>query len=196
MNVETGASVLSRCPELPRHRWTVDEYHRMGEVGLLDPDVRVELLDGEVVEMAPIGVLHAAVSNRLTRLLVVSVGERAIVAVGNPVRLNLHSEPRPDFAVLRPRADYETRGPRPKDVLLAVEVSDTTLRRDRRVKLALYARAGIGEFWIVNLETRELEIYRSPAGDTYATVERQGPGDIATIDALSGVTVAISQILG
>jgi len=196
MDVETGASVLSRCPELPRHRWTVDEYHRMGQVGLLDPDLRVELLDGEVVEMAPIGDLHAAISNRLTRLLVVSIGERGIVAVGNPVRLNLHSEPQPDFAVLRPRADYETRGPRPADVMLAVEVSDTTLRRDRRVKLVLYARAGIGKFWIVNLETRELEIYRSPTGDAYASVERKGPGDITTIDALSGVTVAIGQILG
>lgn len=196
MDVETGVSVLSRCPELPRHRWTVDEYHRMGEVGLLDPDVRVELIEGEIVEMAPIGDAHAAISNRLTRLLVVTVAERGIVAVGNPVRLNQNSEPHPDFTVLRPRADYETRGPRPEDVLLAVEVSDTTLRRDRRVKLALYARAGIPEFWIVNLETREVEIYRSPAGDTYASVERKSPGNVATIDALPGVTIAIGQILG
>ena len=94
MDVETGASLLSRCPELPRHRWTVDEYHRMSEVGLLDPDVRVELIEGEIVEMAPIGDLHAAISNRLNRLLVVTVGERGIVAVGNPVRLNQNSEPR------------------------------------------------------------------------------------------------------
>jgi Uma2 family endonuclease len=195
MDVE-NASVLSRCPELPRHRWTVDEYHRMGEVGLLDPDVRVELIEGEIVEMAPIGDAHAAISNRLTRLLVVTVGERGIVAVGNPVRLNQNSEPQPDFTVLRARGDYETRGPRPEDVMLAVEVSDTTLRRDRRVKLALYARAGIPEFWIVNLETREVEIYRSPAGDTYASVERKGPGEATTIDALPGVTIAIGQILG
>lgn len=157
MDVETGASVLSRCPELPRHRWTVDEYHRMGEVGLLDPDVRVELIEGEIVEMAPIGDLRAAISNRLNSLLVVTVGERGIVAVGNPVRLSQNTEPQPDFTVLRPRAGYETRGPRPEDVMLAVEVSDTTLRRDRRVKLALYARAGIPEFWIVNLELREVE---------------------------------------
>lgn len=195
MDVETGASVLSRCPELPRHRWTVDEYHRMGEVGLLDPDIRVELIEGEIVEMAPIGDLHAAISNRLTRLLVMTVGERGIVAVGNPVRLSENSEPQPDFTVLRPRAGYETRGPRPEDVMLAVEVSDTTLRRDRRVKLALYARAGIPEFWIVNLEPREVEIYRSPAGDTYASVERKGPRDVTTIDALPGVTIAIGQIL-
>ncbi len=95
MDVETGASVLSRCPELPRHRWTVDEYHRMGEVRLLDPDVRVELIEGEIVEMAPIGDLRAAISNRLNRLLVVTVGERGIVAVGNPVRLSQNTEPQP-----------------------------------------------------------------------------------------------------
>ena len=80
--------------------------------------------------------------------------------------------------------------------MLAVEVSDTTLRRDRRVKLALYARAGIPEFWIVNLEVREVEIYRSPSGDTYASVERKGPGDVVTMEALPGLTIAISQILG
>jgi Uma2 family endonuclease len=196
MDVEAGASVLSRCPELPRHLWTVEEYHRMGEVGLLDADARVELIEGEIVEMAPIGDAHAAVSNRLTRLLVLAVGERGIVAVGNPVHLSLHSEPQPDFSVLRPRADYPTRGPRPEDVMLAVEVSDTTLRRDRQVKLALYASASIPEFWIVNLEVREVEIYRSPAGDTYASVDRKGAGDVATIEALLGVTIAINQILG
>jgi Uma2 family endonuclease len=196
MDVKAGASVLSRCPELARHLWTVEEYHRMGEVGLLDADARVELIEGEIVEMAPIGDAHAAISNRLTRLLVLAVGERGIVAVGNPIRLSQRSEPQPDFSVLRPRADYQTRGPRPEDVMLAVEVSDTTLRRDRRVKLALYARAGIPEFWIVNLEVREVEIYRSLAGDSYASVERKGARDVVTMEALPGVTIAISQILG
>src|SRR5215469_875106 len=196
MDVEAGASVLSRCPELPRHLWTVDEYHRMGDVGLLHADARVELIEGEIVEMAPIGDTHAAISNRLNRLLVLAVGERGIVAVGNPVRLSPHSEPQPDFSVLRPRADYQTRGPRPDDVMLAVEVSDTTLRRDRRVKLALYARAGIPEFWIVNLEAAEVEIYRSPADDTYASVERKGLVDAAAIEGLPGVTIPIGEILG
>ena len=196
MDAEAGASVLSRCPELPRHLWTVDEYHRMGEVGLLDADARVELIEGEIVEMAPIGDAHAAISNQLNRLLVLAVGDRGVVAVGNPIRLSLRSEPQPDFSVLRPRAGYQMKGPRPEDVVLVVEVSDTTLRRDRRVKLALYARAGIPEFWIVNLEVREVEIYRSPTGDTYASVERKGPGDIAAIESLPGVTIAIRQILG
>jgi len=98
--------------------------------------------------------------------------------------------------VVRPRADYQTRGPRPEDVILAVEVSDTTLRRDRQVKLAMYASAGIPEFWIVNLEIREVEIYRSPAGDTYASVERKGPGNVVTIVGLPGASIAIGQMLG
>jgi len=196
MDREQGVSVLSLCPDLPRHRWTVDDYHRMGEVGLLDPDDRVELIEGEIVEMAPIGDGHADASNRLNRLLVLAVGESGIVAVGNPVRIPPYSEPQPDFAILRPRDGYNTRGPRPGDVLLAVEVSDTTLRRDRRVKLALYARAGIPEFWIVNVEAKELEVYRSPVGDGYASVERQGLGGTATIAALPGVTIPISAIFG
>ena len=196
MDVEADASVLSRCPELPRHLWTVEEYHRMGEVGLLDADARVELIEGVIVEMAPIGDAHAAISNRLNRLLVLAVGERGIVAVGNPIRLSGHSEPQPDFSVLRPRAEYQTRGPRPEDVMLAVEVSDMTLRRDRRVKHALYASAGIPEFWIVNLEAKEVEVYRLPAADAYSVVDRKRPGDVATIEALPGVAIAISQILG
>jgi len=168
----------------------------MAEVGLLDADARVELIEGEIVEMAPIGDPHIDVSNRLTRLLVLAVGERGIVSVSNPVRLNAHSEPQPDFAVLRPRADYRTRGPRPDDAMLVVEVSDTTLRRDRGVKRPLYASAGIPEYWIVNLEERYVEIHRSPAGDTFASVERKGPGDVATIEALPGVAIPVTDVLG
>ena len=196
MDTETGTSVLSGCPDLPRHRWTVDDYHRMAEVGLLDPDARVELIDGEIVEMAPIGDAHIAISNRLTRLLVLAVGDRGIVSAGNPVRLNQLSEPQPDFSVLRPRTDYEARRPHSEDVMLAVEVSDTTLRTDRRVKRPLYARAGFPEYWIVDLEARQIEVHRSPTGDTYASVERKGPGDVMTIEALPGVTIAVSRILG
>ena len=196
MDRETGTSVLSRCPDLPRHRWTVDDYHRMAEVGLLDADARVELIEGEIVELAPIGDPHIAASIRLLHLLVAAVGERGGVSAANPVRLNPHSEPQPDFSVLRPRADYRTRGPRPDDVMLAVEVSDTTLRRDRGVKRPLYASAGIPEYWIVDLEARQVEIHRSPAGDTYASVEIKRPGDVATIEALRGSTIEVSQILG
>jgi Uma2 family endonuclease len=142
--------LLSRYPAAPRRLLTVDEYHRMGEAGILTDDDRVELIEGELVAMAPIGSEHIASTNALTRLLVLAVGDRGIVSVGNPVRLNRHSEPQPDFAVLKPRDDYRKTLPRPEDTMLAVEVSNTSLEYanleyQRKVKLALYARGGIPE---------------------------------------------------
>ena len=196
MDADQNPSVLTRCPELPRHLWTADDYHRMAEVGLLDPDSRVELIEGEIVEMAPIGDGHADASNRLNRLLVMAIGERGIVAVGNPVRLNPHNEPQPDFTVLRLRDGYNTKGPRPEDVLLCIEVSDTTLRRDREVKRALYARAGIPEFWIVNVGAREIEIHRSPVDGTYQSTECHGLGGTVTIQALPDISIQVSHIFG
>src|SRR6185437_14071647 len=116
--------VLSRYPA-PRRLLTVDEYHRMGEAGVLTEDDRVELIEGELVAMVPIGSEHVAATNALTRLLVLAVGDRGIVSVQNPVRLTQRSEPQPDFAVLRPR-NYRTTLPRPEDTMLAVEVANTS----------------------------------------------------------------------
>lgn len=185
--------VLSRVPEVPRRLITVDEYHRMGEVGILTEDDRVELIEGELVAMAPIGTEHAASSNALNRLLVFAVGDRGVVSVGNPVRLSRHTEPQPDFAILKPR-DYRTMLPRPEDTLLAIEVANTTLDYDRKVKLALYARSGIPEVWIVNLRTREVEVYRSPAGDLYQDSTRAGRSDNLTIEQMPDVVVPVGRI--
>ena len=186
--------VLSRYPAAPRRLLTVDEYHRMGEAGILTEDDRVELIEGELVEMAPIGSEHVAATNSLTRLLVLAVGDRGIVSVGNPVRLNRHSEPQPDFAVLRPRDDYRTTLPRPEDTMLAVEVANTSLEYDRKVKLALYARSGIPEVWIVNLAAEEVEVYRSPVADGYTSVARAGRSDALTITAIPGVLIPVAGI--
>jgi Uma2 family endonuclease len=186
--------LLSRYPAAPRRLLTVDEYHRMGEAGILTDDDRVELIEGELVAMAPIGTEHIASTNALTHLLVMAVGGRGIVSVGNPVRLNRHSEPQPDFSVLKPRDDYRKTMPRPEDTMLAVEVANTSLEYDRKVKLALYARAGIPEVWIVNLAANEVEVYRSPAGDNYTSVTRAGRSDNLTIEALSGILIPVASI--
>ena len=186
--------LLSRYPAAPRRLLTVDEYHRMGEAGILTDDDRVELIEGELVAMAPIGSEHIACTNALNRLLVLAVGDRGIVSVGNPVRLNRHSEPQPDFAVLKLRDDYRKTLPRPEDAMLAVEVSNTSLEFDRKVKLALYARGGIPEVWIVNLAAEEVEVHRSPAADTYTSVTRAGRSDDLTIDALPGVRIPVVGI--
>jgi Uma2 family endonuclease len=186
--------LLSRYPAAPRRLLTVDEYHRMGEAGILTDDDRVELIEGELVAMAPIGSEHIASTNALNRLLVLAVGDRGIVSVGNPVRLDRHSEPQPDFAVLKPRDDYRKTLPRPEDTMLAVEVANTSLEYDRKVKLALYARGGISEVWIVNLEAEEVEVHRSPAADNYTSVTRAGRSDDLTIEALPGVLIPVVRI--
>ena len=159
--------LLSRHPA-PRRLLTVEEYHRMGEAGILTEDDRVELIEGELVAMAPVGSEHIAATNALTRLLVLAVGDRAIVSVGNPVRLTRHSEPQPDFSLLNRRDNYRKTPPGPEDTMLAVEVSNTSLDYDRKVKLALYARSLIPEVWIVNLAAEEVEVHRSPAAGGYA----------------------------
>jgi Uma2 family endonuclease len=186
--------LLSRYPAAPRRLLTVDEYHRMGEVGILTEDDRVELIEGELVAMAPIGSEHVAASNMLTRLLVRAVGDRGIVSVGNPVRLTRHSEPQPDFSVLKPRDDYRRTLPRPEDTMLAVEVANTSLDYDRKVKLALYARSGIPEVWIVNLAAVEVEVYRSPVADGYTSVTRAGRSDSLTIEAIPGVRIPVAEV--
>jgi Uma2 family endonuclease len=142
--------VDTKTHEVTRRRFTVHDYHRMGEAGILHEDDRVELIEGEIVEMAAIGTRHFSCVNGLTRLLVRGVGDEAIVSVQNPVRLDEHNEPQPDLTVLRVR-DYRESLPVPEDVLLLIEVSDTTLRYDRGVKLPLYARAGIREVCILDL---------------------------------------------
>jgi len=156
-----------------RRALTVEAYHRMGEVGILAPDERVELIQGEVVEMAPIGSRHAGMVARLTRLLVEAAGNRALVFVQNPVRLSRTSEPQPDFAVLRPRADdYQSATPLPEDVFLLVEIAETSLKYDRELKAPLYAAHSIPELWVVDVTDKVLWTHRDPLAGSYTRVER------------------------
>jgi Uma2 family endonuclease len=151
-----------------RHRLTVDDYHRMGEAGILQEDDRVELIEGEIVDMPPIGSKHAAMVARLQRLLERATGEQAIVWTQNPIVLDNLSEPQPDLCLLRPEDSfYESSHPRPKDVLLVIEIADTTLHYDREVKVPLYVRHGIPEVWIVNVENHCLHTFRNSARDSY-----------------------------
>ena len=181
-----------------RHRIDVDAYHALGEAGILPHDARVELIDGDIIDMAPIGQAHAGTTNRLTRLLVRACGDRAIVSVQNPVRLDRHSEPQPDFAILRPRPDFYVTGepPGPQDTLLLIEVADTSLRYDRRVKRPLYARAGIPEYWIIDLKARILDAHRQPTADGYADDERHKPGDRIALTQDPEIVIPYDDIFG
>ncbi len=181
--------------EVKRRRFSVHDYHRMGEAGILHEDDRVELIEGEIVEMTAIGTRHFSCVNGLTRMLVMKVGDEAIISVQNPVRLNEYTEPQPDLAVIRPR-DYRESLPEPDDVLLLIEVSDTTLAYDRGIKLPLYARAGIREVWIVDLPNETIEPYTSPSGDGYRRVEQMRRGQTLESILLPGLTPSVDEVLG
>lgn len=183
------------APSNKPHRFTVFDYHRMADAGILGEDSRVELIRGQIIDMAPIGAPHFGMVNRLTRLLPASVAGHGVLSVQNPVRLDDGSEPEPDVAILKPRADdYETAVPRPADVLLLIEVSDSTLRYDREVKIPLYAESGVSECWLVDLAGRAVEVYRRPVGGRYAEVRRVGPDGILDIEALPGATMAAGDL--
>src|SRR5262245_21444296 len=182
--------------EFPRrHRITVEEYYRMAEVGLLAPDARVELIDGEIIEMPPMGIRHAAVVRQLQELLTDAVGKRALVQAQLPVRLDNYSEPEPDLAVLMRREDfYRQRHPAPSDTLLAIEVSESTLRFDRKVKATLYARHGIPELWIVDTRGKQLHVSRNPTPTGYAeTFTTDRPTSMQPI-ALAEITIDLSSL--
>jgi Uma2 family endonuclease len=167
----------------------------MGEVGILRVDERVELIEGEIVEMNPIGSRHAACVRALTRLMGRSLGDGLLLDVQNPVRLNGGVETQPDLAVIRAQ-DYRESLPGPEDVVLAIEVSDTTLRYDRNIKLPLYARAGIREAWIVDLPNEAVERHNEPSEDGYLRMERVGRGRSLTSEVLPNLTLQTDAVLG
>ncbi len=185
----------TKTPEVVRRRFTVHDYHRMCEAGILHEDDRVELIEGEIVEMAAIGTRHFACVNGLTRLLVRGVGDTAIASVQNPVRLDERTEPRSDLTVLRVR-DYREPLPVPDDVLLLIEVSDTTPVYDRGVKLPLYARAGILEVWILDLRSEVIERHTDPSADGYRSLERARRGEEIKSAALPELAFRVEAVLG
>ena len=150
-----------------RRRFTVSEYCALAEAGILAEDERIELLDGEIIVMAPIGPPHEGGTDQLNSELAHRLYGRAIVRVQGSVQLNDDSLPQPDIAILRLRDDYHRERPMPADVLLLIEVADSSLEYDRRAKLPRYAAAGIPEVWIANLRTRQVEAYDDPAGGVY-----------------------------
>ena len=180
-----------------RYRFTVDDYHRMGEAGLFPPEVRVELIDGDIVPMNPIGPNHAGHVDRLGELFIERLGRRVTVRFQNPIRLGRHGEPEPDLAILRRRPDFYTSGyPTPEDAYLLVEVADSSVQYDRQVKMPLYARFGIPEVWLVNLVEGHVVVYRDPTPDGYRTVHVARPGDEIRPLAFSELAVAVADILG
>ena len=187
--------ILERPRAPARHRLDVDAYYKMAEAGILTRSDRVELIDGEIIDMAAIGSPHAAIVNRLNRLLVPAVEGLALVSVQSPLRLDAYNEPEPDLMLLRPRPDdYRAGHPGAADVLLLIEVSESSLAYDQTAKLALYAKFGLAEVWIIDVSGAAIEVYREPAGEAYAQRERLTSGSLGPVLA-PGVTIDVGALL-
>jgi len=180
-----------------RQVFTVSEYYRMAEAGILGEDDRVELIEGEIIAMSPIGSRHAACVTALDISLNWALGGMTIVRVQNPIRISEHSEPEPDIAVVRPRADlYASRHPNSADVLLIMEISETFLQYDREVKIPLYARAGIPEVWLWDLENELVLQYTRPTDGKYQEVRMVRGGEIVISSSIPNLSLSVDEILG
>lgn len=178
------------------HRFTVEDYYRMAETGVLKPGARVELLEGRIIDMSPIGPFHGGVTTFLTQVFAVASNDRWQTRVQNVVRLDDHSEPQPDLVLARPAKDfYRKRHPQPADVFLLIEVSDSTLEADQAGKLPAYGRAGIPEVWIVNLNELTVEVYREPNFSGYASRTVLQAGEHARPLAFPDVAVDVGEML-
>jgi Uma2 family endonuclease len=192
-----GADIVRMAVRLLPGPFTLDTYHRLGELGIFHEDDRVELLDGQIVQMTPIGGRHAACVIRVSDLLSRRVDRETTVSVQNPLVLAERWEPKPDIAVLRrPGGLAGAWLPNARDVLLIVEVADTLLERDRDIKIPRYAEAGVPEAWLVDLTADHLDAHRKPLGGEYTEVIRLARGDLVRPAALPDIEVSVSEILG
>lgn len=183
--------------EIHRRRFTVDDYYRMADVGILKKADRVELIEGEVVTMSPNGPRHAACVGRAGQALTLRAVDSAIIRIHGPVRLTEQTEPEPDLAVLRPKADFYASGhPGPTDILLIVEVADSSLDYDRKVKTRVYAESGIREYWVADLPNGVVFRYTDARDGTYQTLRESRRGERIAPELLAGVLISVEDLLG
>lgn len=179
------------------HWFSVEDYRLLAEAGILHEDDRLELIEGRIIDMSPIGSSHAGSVNRLLGIFVNLFQERAIVSVQNPVQLDAYSEPQPDLMLLRPRDDfYAERHPGPEDVLLLLEIADTSLDYDRNVKIPLYAGHAIQEVWLLNIRDQTVEVYRSPGPDGYEHILTLRGQQHVNPQAFPELILRVAHILG
>jgi Uma2 family endonuclease len=182
---------------VPKWRFTADDYQRMVHARILTKNHRVELIDGEIVAKMTIGPRHSATVDRTAWAFFTKAGESAIVRVQGAVRVNLYSEPEPDIVLLRPRSDFYASGhPGPADILLIVEVAESSIDYDREVKAPVYARSNVHEYWLVDLNEHVLHRYSSPEAGVYRTVRRYGRGQSLALELLPDCVVSTNDLLG
>ena len=183
--------------EVRRHRFTVGEFAKMGEAGIFTAEDRVELIDGEIQEMAPISPLHAGTVNRLNVTLIELLGRSVIVRVQNPLQLDLHNEPQPDITILASRDDYYMGGhPKPGDTLLVVEVADSSLAYDIHEKAPRYARSMVPEVWVVDLEAEVVRVFTQPGPSGYAKERVAARGEAIEATGVEGLRIDVDEVFG
>jgi Uma2 family endonuclease len=183
--------------EVAKKLFTVDEYYRMGEAGIFHPEARLELIEGEIIEMSPVGDRHIACVNRATALFSSRLAGKVMVSVQNPIRLSRYTEPQPDILLAHPREDYyATKRILPEDTFLVIEISDSTVRYDRNRKMPLYARSGVPELWIENLQEDVILVYRNPAPDAFSTSLIFRRGDSVSLTAFPEILFRVDELIG
>ena len=179
------------------HRFNVEEYHRLIENNILHEDDRVELIEGRIIDMTPIGSKHAACVSRLNEILSEKLQKRAIINIQNPICLTAYTEPKPDIAITKRRPDfYAEQLPQPEDVLLIIEVSDSSLDYDCETKIPLYAKSNIPEVWLVNLIENNVAIYSGPSSEGYNVITKHHHNQILSPKSFHDITLTVSEIFG
>jgi len=183
--------------ELERRKFSVEEYHKMAEIGILKEDERVELIGGEIFKMPPIGLRDDDCLNTIVELFFLHFMRRGIIQVKNSIQLNNENELQPDLALLQQRDDfYEEKIPQPKDTFLLIEVADSSIIYDREIKIPLYAENGISEVWLIDIDKQLVEVYRQAEGNSYQNVQQFFRGDNLTIEAFDDINLTVDEILG
>ncbi|HKP88221.1 MAG TPA: Uma2 family endonuclease [Blastocatellia bacterium] len=189
-------SKVEQTPTTTLRGFTVGEYHQMGEAGILQPDERVELIEGEIQRMSPKGTKHSSSTTRTGKSFVKHLGDRVIVRLQEPIVIGEHSEPEPDVVLAIPdKKEYSDHHPTPQEVLLLLEIADTTLARDRLIKARLYGQAGVIHYCILNLKARELEDYRDPDESGYRTKHTYKSDESFTLVAFPEISIAVKELL-
>lgn len=195
-SIEIAPTTMSRVDKPKRRRLTVDDFAKMCEVGILTSDDRVELIDGELIEMPPMGPPHAGIVNHLAKVLILRLGDEADLRVQSSVLLSRFTQPEPDLAIVRPdSAAYMLRHPQPADILVAIEVADSSLRYARQEKMPRYAAAGVPEAWLVDVRARTITVYTGPSADGYETSRTLAWTEGLVATAVPGLSLVFEEIL-
>lgn len=193
----TTITELEKIAAVKPKKFRVEEFRKMTEIGILPEESGWEIIDGYLIDKMTIGSKHASVVKRLNRVLTNLVGIQAVISIQDPIHIDNYNEPEPDVVLLAPRDDFYAEGhPTPQDILLLIEVSDSTVEYDRVIKKTLYAEAGIVEFWLVNLKDETIEVYTQPKNGGYYSARILESGESVKATAIENLTLAVEEILG